>query len=133
MVTALDSSVLLDVVTGAASFAEASFQALLRARREGSLIVGEAVVAEIFPQLTADPLDAFLAAWQIRFVPSSLESAKVAGAMHAAYLKRGGRRDRVVPDFLIGAHALKHADRLLARDRGYFRDYFRDLTLLEPR
>ena len=47
-------------------------------------------------------------------------------------LHRGGKRGRVVPDFLIAAHAQQLADRLLARDRGYYRDYFKQLNLWEP-
>ena len=43
-----------------------------------------------------------------------------------------GKRGRVVPDFLIAAHAQLLADRLLARDRGYYRDYFARLVLWDP-
>jgi hypothetical protein len=54
----------------------------------------------------------------------------LAGRYFARYLARGGRAGRVVADFLIGAHAQIHADRFLARDRGYLRDYFTRLRVL---
>jgi predicted nucleic acid-binding protein len=73
-----------------------------------------------------------MADWQLDFIPSSRESATKAGEHFSDYLRRGGKGGRIVPDFLIGAHALVHADRLVARDRGYLRDYFSNLVVVDP-
>ena len=132
MLTAVDSSVLLDVITDSSSHAETSEQALRKVSSEGGLIVCECVLAEIRPALSANEMLAFISDWQLRFVPSSQESSLLAGELFAHYLERGGKAKRVIPDFLIGAHAKIHADRILARDRGYLRDYFSKLKLLEP-
>lgn len=132
MRTALDSSVLLDVVTDDPKWADASEAALRRAAREGGLIIGECVLAEITPAIGADHLDEFLHDWNIHFEPSTSESARLAGRHFAAYLARGGKGGRIVPDFLIAAHAQINADRLLGRDRGYLRDYFKQLKVWQP-
>jgi hypothetical protein len=132
MITALDSSVLLDIITDSRVHAESSERRLRQARAEGALIVCECVLAEIRPAFDAEDFAEFLTDWQLEFVPSSRESAALAGEHFGRYLERGGRAGRVLPDFLIGAHALLHADRLLARDRGYLRDYFSKLRLWQP-
>jgi predicted nucleic acid-binding protein len=113
MVTVVDSSVLLDVIFDDPTHVRISAAALREAHAQGSLIVSECVVAEVGPALERDQLFGFLRDWEIRFV-------------------FGGCRGRIVPDFLIAAHAQLHADRLDARDRGYYRDYFTNLDLWDP-
>jgi predicted nucleic acid-binding protein len=132
MPTAVDSSVLLDVLLADAHHAETSEAALREAMAQGGLVANEVVIAEITPVLAGASIHEFLSDWQIKFVPSSVESATLAGEMFRAYLERGGKRGRVVPDFLIAAHAQLHASGLLARDRGYYRDYFHKLNLRDP-
>ena len=132
MITALDSSVILDVVGVDSIFTNPSLAALRKASVEGSLIICECVLAEIRPALAVKELKELLSDWSLGFVASSEESALLAGSMLQKYLSRSKTVRRVLPDFLIGAHAVCHADRLLARDRGYYRDYFTGLTLLQP-
>ena len=129
MVTAIDSSVLLDVLVNDPLHAPASLAALRRAAMEGSPVISETTLAEIVPALTPEELPTFLADWKLTFLPFTQAVALLAGEMFRTHLARGGKRGRVVPDFLIGAHAQQLADRLLARDRGYVRDYFTDLEL----
>lgn len=132
MVTAVDTSVLLDVLINDVEHAPVSLNALRKAAVEGSLVICEVVLAEVAPTLPAADLPQFLSDWNLTFIPSSQSSAVLAGEMFRTYLQRSGKHGRVVPDFLIAAHARRHADRLLARDRGFYRDYFKDLLLWYP-
>ena len=133
MISSVDSSVILDVLTNDPTFADDSEHILRKASNEGQLVICECVLAEIYPVLgSSTRCAAFLADWQLDFVPSSRDSAALAGANFSRHLARGGRQGRVVADFLIGAHAQLHTDRLVARDRGFLRDYFEELTVLDP-
>ncbi len=133
MISAVDSSVLLDVVTDDPRFSDRSEAVLRRGVAEGRLVVCECVVAEVRPAFGSTAVfEEFLHDWELQLVPSSLESAILAGDHFTTYLERGGRQGRVVADFLIGAHAQMHADRLIARDRGFLRDYFTRLNVLDP-
>ena len=132
MVTAVDTSVLLDVLLNDPRCSGSSIAALRQAANEGSLVICETALAEVVPTLTPPDVPQFLSDWNPTFAPSTQSSAILAGEMFRAYLRRGGKRGRVVPDFLIAAHAQHHAQRLLARDRGYYRDYFTLLQVWDP-
>lgn len=133
MITSIDTSVILDVLTDNPEFSRISGQAIRKARSEGKLVICDAVLAELCPALNSiNEVENLLSDWQIEFSPLLKESALLAGTMNKNYLERRGSAKRVLPDFLIAAHASLQADRLLARDRGYYRDYFSELTLWDP-
>ena len=132
MVTAVDTSVMLDVLLNDPQHANASLAALQRAAVEGSLVISDAALAEIVPILRSGEIPQFLADWNVTFVASAPAVAVLAGELFRTFLQRGGKRGRVVPDFMIAAHAQELADRLLARNRAYYRDYFRGVQLWDP-
>ena len=133
MITAIDSSVLLDVFARDPTFCARSQAALRSALAEGGLIACEVVWAEVAASFsTAAAMAAAMATLTVDFSTGTEASAAAAGAAWKTYRRRGGPRDRVVADFLIGGHAEAVADRLLTRDRGFYRTYFPRLTIFEP-
>ena len=133
MITAVDSSVLLDVILDDPTFREGSLRALKRCREAGALLVCPVVWAEVRAALR-DPgrIEALLSGTGIGFDPFDQPCAELAGDLWREYQRRGGRREHLIPDFLVGAHAQTRRARLLARDRGFFRRYFRRLEVVEP-
>ena len=131
---ALDSSVLIDVMISDKHFAEASEACIGGALAMDDVVVCDAVVAEVQAMLDTpvDLMDA-LSTLGIRYNATAENAAVRAGHMNRRYRSRGGKRQRVVADFLIGAHALLQCNGLITRDAGFFRDYFKGLKIIVPK
>jgi predicted nucleic acid-binding protein len=133
VITAVDTSVLLDVFAGDARYGPRSREALRACRSVGALIACDIVWAEI---VAAFPTEAVageaMAQLDVALDPIDQEAAATAGRSWREYRQRGGKRTRVIADFLIAGHATMHADRLLTRDRGFTREYFRDIAIVDP-
>lgn len=131
---ALDSSVLFDILIGDPRYADASEVCIGDALAREDVVVCDAVLAEVQAMLdTSISLMDTLASLGIRYEPTQEAAAMRAGHMNKRFRSRGGRRERVVADFLIGAHALLQCDGLITRDAGFFRDYFKGLKVIIPK
>jgi len=133
MITAVDTSVLLDILLDDPAHGEASAGMLEKCIKEGRIIACDVVWAELAANCRREAkfrkvVDAF----GLEYSPLGQEAAFLAGAMWKSYRDDGGTRARVVADFMIGAHAMTQAQRLLSRDRGFCRKYFKELPLLDP-
>ncbi len=133
MITAVDTNVLIDVLGADATHGPASRDALREAVQAGALIASEVVWAETSAWYRSKHEAAHaLEQLRVRFVPMDAPAAFAAGAAWGAYRRGGGRRDRLIADFLVGAHATVHADRLLTRDAGFYRLGFEQLRIVDP-
>lgn len=133
MITAVDTNVLLDVFTADARHGAASRDALRRCWAEGSLVACEVVWAEVAAAFAdAAAASHALAGLEVTYDPLDRETALAAGMAWRRYRSAGGSRRRILPDLLIGAHATSRAERLLTRDRGFYRSEFQGLVILEP-
>ena len=79
----------------------------------------------------ADFLDA-MEKLGIQLAALSEKSLWHAGRIWRKYRATDGNKQRILTDFLIGSHALHQCDRLLTRDRGFYRAYFKGLVIVDP-
>lgn len=130
---AIDSSVIIDLLTNDAAASESAEACLRQALGVGPVVICDVVLAEVTTALKngAEALEA-LEDMGIAFLPLESKSAIRAGEMQRRYRQRGGKRERTIPDFLVGAHAMLQCSALITRDGGFFRDYFKGLKVIVP-
>ncbi|TDR93633.1 type II toxin-antitoxin system VapC family toxin [Enterovirga rhinocerotis] len=129
--TFFDTNVVLDVLTDDPAWADWSTRAIAGAekpRRVSPVVFAE--LAASFASLAA--LERELAWMDMVVEGPSPQALFAAGQAHAAYRRRGGPRDRVLADFLIGAQAAEQGAALVTRDAKRYRTAFPDLMLTAP-
>ena len=133
MITAVDTSVLLDVLRPNANFVDRSLALIETSATLGPLVLCDLVYAELAANFERmQELDAFLADAPIRREAPNATALFLSGRMWRAYRSAGGSGERIISDFVVGAHARVQASRLVTRDRGFYRRYFEDLVVVEP-
>lgn len=133
MITAIDTNVLLDILLPDERFWEPSAKALEAAAAAGALVICDIVYAELCVHFrTQRECDDFLKECEIRVERLSPAASFLASRAWRSYRQQGGKRTRILPDLLIGAHAQLQAARLLSRDRGFYREMFPSLRVVDP-
>ena len=140
MISALDSNVVSAIWSREPGWTHV-VEALNHAAAQGGLVLCGVVYAELraYPRVTEDILTVFMDKTGVRADFALNERIwRETGLRFAAYAERRRRQvtpqepKRLVADFVIGAHALIRADRLITLDRKrYVRD-FPELLLLDP-
>lgn len=129
----VDSNVILDVATTDPQWSHWSSQQLVEALNRGPALINAIVYGEIaFACDRIEDVDEMLPGHLYDLRPIPREAAFLAVRAHAADRERGGERSMILPDFLIGAHALVERCPLLTRDQRRYRQAFPGLRLITP-
>ena len=131
--TLVDSNILIDIFQPNSNWFTWSRHRLREARLDGPLILNFVIASEVASEFMSEKgFDAKLASSIFVREDVPWSAAFAAGVAYREYRLRGGKRDRLLPDFLIGAHALTKGHRLLTRDARRYRAYFPGLDIVAP-
>jgi hypothetical protein len=77
-------------------------------------------------------LDAMLDIYETLRTPLPWAAATLTAAAYALYRRRGGSKQKPLPDFFIGAHAAISNLSVLTRDPKPYKSYFARLEVISP-
>lgn len=131
MTTFVDTSVIIPLFDQASPHHRWCQQQVAGADRP--LVIADIVYAELSVGMPdKEGTDEALAQFGISRRPCSEEALYCAGRAFRAYRDRGGPRESILPDFLVGAQADDDGEVLLTRDPRRVRTYFPKVELITP-
>jgi len=133
MSTLIDTNILIDIYQPGSEWEAWSASRLEEAFVAGSVFINQIVAAEIAPEFTTiEKHEAALRATFIHREDIPWQAAFLAGKAYRDYRSRRGIRERILPDLIIGAHAVVKGHTLLTRDARRYRTYFPELDIIAP-
>lgn len=133
MATLVDTNVLIDVATRDTTWLSWSRKWLARRKDEDGLAINQIVYAEFAYRYDSPrEVEELLPADEFRRADLPWQAAFAAARAFRRYRGAGGNRARILPDFLIGAHAAVLGYAILTRDPSGYREYFPMVPLIAP-
>jgi len=155
MTVAVDTNILFDILLSDKEYKDSSLELILYYSRTDRLIISEIVYSELASQFNdVTLLESFLSdtniilehttskglwkaskAWK-EYIENRDDRLQCSHCGHKQQIKCKeceeiiSSRQHIIPDFLIGGHASEKSDILLTRDLDFYRNYFKDINII---
>jgi len=129
----VDTNILVDVLQDDPQWAGWSIEQLRGQSKVHELCINPVIYAELSLMFeSVETLDATIERMELRFQELPRAALFLAGKAFVRYRKNEGRKQNVLADFFIGAHAAVQRCGILTRDARRYRSYFPTVELLTP-
>ena len=129
----VDTNVLVDVLENDPDWADWSISQLQAQSKVHRLVINPIIYSELSLTFsTAEALDRTLDGMSLAMLDIPRPALFLAGKAFVQYRRSGGRKNNVLADFFIGAHAAVTGLRVLTRDTRRYINYFPSVQLVAP-
>ncbi len=129
----VDTNVLVDVLQDDPEWADWSVGQLRALSQIHRLVINPVIYSELSLTFsTVDALDRAIDDLGLTMIEIPRPALFLAGKAFVRYRRQGGRKDNVLADFFIGAHAAVAGYTVLTRDTRRYSTYFSGLSLVSP-
>lgn len=129
----VDTNIVIDIATKDLRWADWSAQQLELAAGRDDIAINDIVYAELAAGYRRiDELDGALSLLALERAEIPKFALFLAGQAYRRYRRQSGRKEGVLPDFFIGAHAAVEGAQLLTRDAKRIRAYFPSVLVIAP-
>lgn len=129
----VDTNVLIDILEDEPEWADWSIAQLRAQAKVHPLAINPIVYAELSLAFSSvEALDATIGKLGLDMLELPRPALFLAGKAFTRYRRRGGKKNNVLADFFIGAHAAVLGCPLLTRDARRYKDYFPGVKLITP-
>lgn len=129
----VDTNVLVDVLEDDPEWAEWSIGQLRAQAQIHDLVINPVIYAELSLTFdTVEELDRAVSALALEVVELPHPALFLSGKAFVQYRHVGGRKNNVLADFFVGAHAAVLDCGILTRDARRYRSYFPTVPLITP-